>query len=182
MLSAVAVHLRGAVAVAGMSAQHEGGCAQGVSICLQSLTDIEHMLPNLLHTTPSTNTEHGHVCGVLVPLLQEPMMAGLGGAGPAYLRELSLLQHNTAAGQVGPVAGALLRHLPGMSEDGVAETAAATATADAHDAHDAHGSGHEGKDVTHTHLQSVTEGSGGLDEATVASSTQPHAARGDDVR
>lgn len=45
---------------------------------------------------------------------------GLGAAGPAYLRELSLLQRNTAAGQAGPVASALVRHLPGMSEEGLA--------------------------------------------------------------
>ena len=94
-------------------------------------------------------------------------MAGMGGAGPAYLRELSLLQHNTAAGQVGPVAGALLRHLPGMSEDGVAEAAAA--------AHDAPGSNIHG-------VQNVAEGDGAHDDATGASGTQPHAARGDDVQ
>lgn len=44
---------------------------------------------------------------------QYPFLASAGGA---YTRELSLLQRNTAAGDVGPVAGALLRHLPGMAE------------------------------------------------------------------
>jgi hypothetical protein len=44
----------------------------------------------------------------------------MGGAGPAYLRELSLLQRNTAAGDVGPVTSVFVRHLPGMSEEGTA--------------------------------------------------------------
>lgn len=50
----------------------------------------------------------------------------MGGAGPAYMRELSLLQRNTAAGAftAHPVSDVVVRHLPGMSEDAVAEASA----------------------------------------------------------
>lgn len=53
--------------------------------------------------------------------LQEPAAAPLGGAGPAYMRELSLLQRNTAAGAftAHPVSNVTVRQLPGMAEDGV---------------------------------------------------------------
>lgn len=62
--------------------------------------------------------------------VQEPASAALGGAGPAYMRELSLLQRNTAAGAFSgqhhhPMAEVVVRHLPGMSED-AAEAAADT--------------------------------------------------------
>lgn len=74
------------------------------------------------------------MCVVL--LLQSPFLASAGGA---YTRELSLLQRNTAAGDVGPVAGALLRHLPGMAEVGAApvgpsQAAPAPAAASSRDA------------------------------------------------
>jgi hypothetical protein len=66
-------------------------------------------------------------CRCCLPV-QEPASAALGGAGPAYMRELSLLQRNTAAGAFSghhhhPVADVVVRHLPGMSED-AAEAAA----------------------------------------------------------
>lgn len=55
------------------------------------------------------------------------MAACLGSAGGAYTRELSLLQRNAADGGA---AGAWLRHLPGLTEEGVAPTdAAATGAA-----------------------------------------------------
>lgn len=72
--------------------------------------------------------------------MQEPASAGMGGAGPAYLRELSLLQRNTAAGDVGPVTSVFVRHLPGMLEEGTTGTSRSASGGSSASAAQHHGS------------------------------------------